>query len=53
MDKEPLTVRCIFGSGIQQQAEESGLKGWCDEHCHDGQRGDCFWMLKERGIRAV
>ena len=43
-------VRCIFGGQIQQEAESKGMRPWCDEHCVDGQRMECFWKLKELGI---
>lgn len=47
-------VRCIYGSGVQKEAEAKGLKAWCDEHCKDGfQRGtECYWKLLEAGIRT-
>ena len=43
-------VRCIFGGQIQQEAESKGMRPWCDEHCVDGQRMECFWKLKKLGI---
>lgn len=43
-------VRCIFGGQVQEEAESKGMRPWCDEHCVNGQRTECFWRLKELGI---
>lgn len=43
-------VRCIFGGQVQEEAERQGLRPWCNEHCVDGQRMECFWKLKKLGI---
>lgn len=49
----PFNVRCIFGSEVQKQAEEKGMKEWCDEHCSDGlyRSTECYCELKDKGIR--
>lgn len=47
-------VRCIFGSGVQRQAEAAGMRRWCDEHCKDGfmRSCECAGKLKEQGIKT-
>lgn len=50
MDAGQMIVRCIFGGQVQEKAEARGMRPWCDEHCVDGKRVECYWKLKELGI---
>lgn len=45
-----MTVRCKFGSMVQEAAERA-LPEWCNEKtCPTRSSAECFWTLKGIGI---
>lgn len=46
-----MTVRCMYGSIVQEEAEKRGSRKWCDENCQKTYDGhECFAHMMSLGV---